>query len=80
MVRIFSITAASSFSVGLIKDDWTGFSSSVALKDDSVPSAGVQDRRIRSNWQVTVILPLVNLRYLGSVAFLLNCYFFAQFS
>ena len=46
MVRIFSITpdlvATSSFSLGLIEDDWTGFSSSIALKDDYVPSADVQ--------------------------------------
>ena len=62
MVLIFSITAdlvaASSFSVGLIKDDGTGFSSSVALKNYSVPSTGVQDSLIRKNWQATVILLL----------------------
>ena len=65
MVRIFSITAdlvgSSSFSVGLIEDDWTGFCSSVALKDDSVPCAGVQDSLIMKNWHATVILPLVIL-------------------
>ena len=45
----FSITAdliaTSSFSVRLIEDDWTVFSSSATLEDDSVPSAGVQDSR-----------------------------------
>ena len=53
MVLIFSITAdlvaASRFLVGLIEDDWTGFSSSVAHKDGSVPSAGVQDSLIRKS-------------------------------
>ena len=47
----------------------------------TVPPAGVQDSLIRKNWQGTVILPLEFFRYLGSAAFLLNCYFFfAHFS
>ena len=50
---------ASSFSMGLIDNNWTGFSSSVALEDDSVPSVGVQDSLNRKNWHATVILPLV---------------------
>ena len=45
--------------MGLIEDDWTVFSSSVALRDDYVPSAGVQDSLIGKNWQATVIFPLV---------------------
>ena len=63
MVQMLSITTdlvgASSFSVGLIEDYWTGLFLSVALKDDFVPLAGVQDSLIRKNWQATVILHLV---------------------
>ena len=33
ILLVLSPFAPSSFSVGLIEDDWTGFSSSVALKD-----------------------------------------------
>ena len=58
----------------LTEDDWTVFSSSAALEDDSVPSAGVQDSQesiffanninyslVRKNWQASVILPFVIL-------------------
>ena len=55
------VVASSSFTVGLIEDDRTGFSSSVSLKDDSVPSAGVQNSLIRKNWHATAILPIVIL-------------------
>ena len=47
MVCIFQITfdliAALRFTLRLIEDDLTDVSSSTALEDDSVPSAGVEE-------------------------------------
>ena len=51
------LVAASSFSVRLFEDDWTRFSSSVALKD--VPSAGVHGNLVRKNWKATAVLFLL---------------------
>ena len=93
MVQL-TLIAAPSFSLRLFEDDWTGFSSSAALEDDYVPSACVQDSRERiflANIINTVLLEELgsychlascnSFCYLGSAAFLLNCYFFfAQFS